>query len=146
VNEDVDPFERELQSFRPSDVAPHLQQRIRQELASGSVPKPSSPRRWRLAFAGALAASLLFLFFVGPGHQEKGESSRNVADMPTVNQPIGETPTLWAYEQAFSHSPASFDSLFDRRGPGLAPTGASGPPPRAFGWSLQDVSSWIGEF
>ena len=36
MNEDIDPFERELQSFRPSEVGPGLQQQIRQELAKAA--------------------------------------------------------------------------------------------------------------
>jgi hypothetical protein len=146
VNEDLDPFERELRSFRPSNVTPRLEQRIRQALAGTPARAPSYRRRWLMASAGALAAAWLLLFFAGRGNDVQDESSRDVSDVPATTQAVGETPTLWAYEQAFSHSPATFDSLFDKRGLDAASAGTPIPPPRAFAWSVQEVSSWIGEF
>jgi hypothetical protein len=145
MNDEFDPIEGELHSLRPREVSSKLLQQIRRDLAGKSLQAPGFRWRWLMAPVGALAAALLLLHFFGRGHVQKEIPSRVIADVPAAIQPT-EMPTLWAYEQALSDSPETFDSLFEKRALKSAPAGGASPPPRAFAWTFQDVSSWIGEF
>jgi hypothetical protein len=150
MNDEFDPLERELQSLRPGELSPQLQQRIGEALAGDSPALSSYRVRWPFALAGALAASALVLLILGRGREDAIRLNRD----PTQSLPVesrsaqvaNDTPTLWVYEQALADSPEAFDALFDKQGRMATQVGATRPPARAFSWSERDLTSWIGEF
>jgi hypothetical protein len=100
-----DAFERQLESFRPRPPSPELHRLVGARLARR--------RRRRLGFALAAAAVLggvaLGLIF------HRGPAPRLPADPAPPQMAAVPPPSVLAYREAFSRSPAALDSLLDEQ-------------------------------
>lgn len=117
INELPDPFEAELQTFRPAEPSPALKPRIAGALADSRTRKKKQ-RLVNFALVGGLAAASLAALFFGRGD---GNGPRNTLGPPRVGSPTvprdrpeDALPTLRAYQQALARSPEALESLLDR--------------------------------
>jgi hypothetical protein len=141
MSDEMDALEAELRGFRPRPTSPALRGRIAGRLTE-AAPAPSSLRQ-RLALAGALiAAGLAFVVLLSLVRPVKHESHKpspvaaNVRPMP---------PTVRAYRQALSRSPASLDALLDEQAVYAAQPAGPAPPVTAFVPGNRSFLSWRGD-
>lgn len=141
MSDDFDALEAELRGFRPPPASPALRGRIAEGLAE-TAPAPSSLRQ-RLALAGSLiAAGLAFLWVlnvVGPVRRDGQRPSQGTASIRS------SPPTVRAYRQALSQSPAALDALLDEQAVYTAEPAGASRPVTAFSAGNHTFLSWRGD-
>ena len=125
----TDPFEAELQSFRPAAPSRALSDRIGLELAAGT--RSIRPWEWFAGTAAAVAACLVVgvaawrMTHPYGGNEIKPGSPVVIATRPAPSIPNAagddDRPTLASYHRALSRSPAAVDELLDRHAARLLP-------------------------
>ena len=125
----VDPFEAELQSFRPLAPSRALSDRIGRELATSSW--SIRPWQWFAGTAAAVAACLVVgvaawrMTHPYDGNESKPRSAVVISTRPTPSVPNAseddDRPSLASYHRALSRSPGAVDELLDRHAARLLP-------------------------
>jgi len=141
MSDDRNALEAELRGFWPRPISPALRGRIA-ERVDKTTPAPSSLRQ-RFALAGALVAVglafLLVLNIVGPVKRDGHRPSQELTSIrPTP-------PTVRAYRQALSHSPAALDALLDEQAVYTAQPAGPTLPVTAFAAGNRTILSWRGD-
>jgi hypothetical protein len=141
MSDDLDALEAELRGFRPRPTSPAFRGRIAGRLAE-AAPAPSSLRQ-RLALAGALIAAgvafVVVLNVVGHGNRDPQKGPWVKADRRPA------PPTVRAYRQALSHSPAALDALLDEQAVYTAQPAAPTRPVTALAAGNRTFLSWRGD-
>jgi len=141
MSDDFDPLEAELRGFRPRPTSPALRGGIAERLAD-TKPAPSSSLQ-RLALAGALvAAGLAFLLVLNIVAPVKRDGHRPSPGMASIRP---SPPTVRAYRQALSHSPAALDALLDEQAVYTAQPAGPTQPVTAFAAGNRIFLSWRGD-
>ena len=122
VPETTDPFEAELQSFRPADPPPELFDAIGRQLATNPRPRLGAMR----AAVGIAACALVAagVWRVTSRYDDTRSARISIATAPAtpvVDSSRDDPPSLASYHRALSRSPAALDALLDQHAVRLLP-------------------------
>jgi hypothetical protein len=140
MNEPFDPLEAELAALTPREPSQELRRRIAAELATDVPGRPGWLWLAKHATAGRLAACTIAAAALAACAIAAFTLRRS--DRPTITLPADDSfqppiavafdeaaPSVWAYQQALSRSPAEFEALLDKHAAQGFQQGGQAPPP-----------------
>lgn len=147
---EFDALETELAAMRPRQPSIELKSRIAERLASSS-PRSIQPRsrrvQRRVAMIGGLAAACLAAIVIWreliPGTEHGPSQVSN--DLLVTTAFDSDSPSVWSYRKALTHSSESLAELLDQHSVQEPGSNAGYVPVHAFARLDSNVSDLLGE-